>query len=192
MIRAMMRRAHWLAAALLLLLAALACSQPRWSGVLFDFESEAELDEFRWKCGQLFSLTEEHATHGRHCLRLEVRPVAKYSGLRPGLTNHDWSNFSALCFDAYNPQGQPVRVTVRLDDVRDRADYGDRFNHAVILAPGFSRVRLPLAGLTTSNGRRRLDLADIWALRIFMARPPRPTVLYLDYLHLEVASRHGQ
>jgi hypothetical protein len=178
-----MRRAtRWACLGLLLLLAA--CSRPRGEVCLFDFESDAELESFAWRCGQLFSLSEEHATHGRRSLRLELHP-SPYPGLRPQISRRDWSGFSSLCFDVYNPQPEALPLAVRIDDVRNRANYANRFNRATRLAPGANRVRLPLAGLTTSGTGRRLDTGDIWALYIFSPHPDKVKVVYIDYLRLE-------
>ena len=174
-----MRRALGLGLLLLLL----GCSGG-WDGLLFSFESEAELDQFRWKCGQLFRLCPEHATHGRHSLRLEIYPAA-YSGLRPAITRRDWSGFQAFCLDVYNPQREALRLSVRIDDARNRYEFADRYNRSFRLAPGLNRIRIPLSALVTSGTGRRLDTQDIWAVYIFLAHPQEMKVLYFDYLRLE-------
>lgn len=172
---------------LLLWLSALGCSRltgGEWDGLLYSFESEAELDRFRWKCGQLFALSDEHATHGEKSLRLEIYPAA-YSGLRPAIERRDWSAFRSLRFDVFNPQKEELRLSVRIDDVRDRLDYADRYNHSFRLAPGANRICLPLEALVTLGTRRKLNRRDIWALYIFLAHPQAKKVLYFDHLRLE-------
>jgi hypothetical protein len=168
--------------AICLLLAA--CSQGRWDGLLFDFESEAELDQFHWRCGQLFSLSPEHVTHGLHSLRLELYPVA-YPGLHPKIEQHDWSGFKTFCLDVYNPQPETLPWGVRIDDVSDRADWRDRYNHTFQLQPGQNRLRIPLTGLQTSGTGRVLDTGDVWAVYMFLPRPDSKKVLYIDHLRLE-------
>jgi hypothetical protein len=78
--------------------------------VLFDFEEEADLDRIHWKCHTLFSLSEEHATHGSRCLRMELYP-SPYPGVTPILKDHDWSRFRAFAFGVYNPEENENKLT---------------------------------------------------------------------------------
>ena len=56
------------------------CTKPESEKILFDFESDSELDRFHWQCHTLFSLSDEHATHGKKSLKLELFP-SDYPGL---------------------------------------------------------------------------------------------------------------
>ena len=73
--------------------------------VLFDFESDAELDQFYWKCYTLFNLSDENVTHGTKSLRLELYP-SEYPGLAPMLGVNDWRRYKAFLFDIYNPEDE--------------------------------------------------------------------------------------
>jgi len=172
---------RWWAPTLLALV--LACSQADRGGLLCDFEAESELDQFCWRCGQLFSLSGEHATHGRRALRLWMAP-ARHTGLLSGVARRDWSGFRALCLDVYNPQPQPLQLTVRIDDRPWRPPYCDRYERPFSLAPGPNLVRIPLETLVTSGTGRPLELSNIWLFYLYL-HLESPTVLYLDYLRLE-------
>lgn len=39
--------------------------------ILFDFESDGELDEVHWKCYTLMSIGDQHHTHGNNSLKME-------------------------------------------------------------------------------------------------------------------------
>ena len=151
--------------------------------VLFDFESDAELDRFHWKCHTLFRLSDEHVTHGTRSLRLELYP-SEYPGLAPILEKKDWSGYRALCFDIYNPAKKELRISLRIDDREDFPDYKDRYNKSFILQSGMNRMSLPLDSLVTTGGRRSLDLKNIYRLLIFMVNPSQKVVLYADYMRL--------
>ena len=151
--------------------------------VLFDFESDSELDRFHWRCHTLFSLSDEHVTHGARSLRLELYP-SDYPGLKPMLEENDWRGYKALCFDIYNPDEKELRISVRIDDREDYPNYDDRYNRTFILRPGMNRMRISLDTLVTSGTRRKLDLSKIYRVVIFVARPERRVVLYVDYLRL--------
>jgi len=151
--------------------------------VLFDFESDSELNQFHWKCHTLFSLSNQHVTHGKGSLKLELYP-SDYPGLVPILEEKDWSGHKSLCFDIYNPQRQDIQISLRIDDRKDYPGYGDGYNESFILKPGIHRLSLPLVTLVTSGTDRRLDLRRIHSLLIFVTRPESKVVLYFDYIRL--------
>jgi hypothetical protein len=172
-----------------LLLASLAClpacrKTPSEPLVIADFESDAELDRFDWKCHTLFSLSSEHVTQGKQSLRLELYP-SEYPGLAPRLKQKDWRDYRALCLDVYHPGKEPLRLAVRIDDRPDSPDYPDRYNQSLLLQPGENRLSLPLESLVTSGTRRKLNLATIHSLLFFLVDPPQKAVLYIDHLRLE-------
>jgi hypothetical protein len=62
-----------------------ACSDQRPKElILFDFETDAELDRMHWKCFTMFTLSGEHVTHGAKSLRMELYP-SSWPGLTPKL-----------------------------------------------------------------------------------------------------------
>ena len=151
--------------------------------VLFDFESESELDRLHWRCHTLFSLSDRHITHGEKSLRLELFP-SDYPGLAPMLDMIDWRAYKALCFDIYNPEEKEVQITVRIDDRKDYPDYEDRYNKSFIFKPGMNGVRIPLDTLVTSGTGRKLNIGNIYRVLIFMVRPEKVAVLYVDHMRL--------
>jgi hypothetical protein len=167
------------------LCAVLACAAKGTSErVLLDFESDAELDKVHWECHSLFALSDDHVTHGRHSLRLELYP-SDYPGFFPIIHNHDWREWRTLCFDLFNPQeNQHLQVTVRIDDRDDDPEYEDRYNGGFTLQPGMNRIAIPFGELRTSATHRQLDLSHIYQLGIFISHPAKTIVLYVDYLRL--------
>jgi hypothetical protein len=151
--------------------------------VLFDFESDSELDQLRWKCHTLFSLSDEHATHGKRSLKLELFP-SDYPGLTPMLKENDWGRYKALCFDIYNPGEKQIQVSVRIDDKNGYPDYAEQYNKSFNINPGMNQMSIPLNTLVTSGTERKLDLKNIYRVLIFMVRPEKKVTLYLDYMRL--------
>ena len=158
-------------------------SEPPAQLVLFDFESEAELDRFHWKCHTLLSLSNENVTHGQKSLRLELYP-SSYPGLSPKLKVNDWRGYKAVCFDIYNPENEETSIAIRIDDLKEHPDYKDRYNKSFILKPGLNHMNIPLDSLITSGTHRSLDLKNIYRFLIFMSRPQKRFVLYIDYIRL--------
>jgi hypothetical protein len=166
------------------LLLALGCveSTPK-ERVLFDFESDADLDRLHWRCHVLYSLSPEHVTRGSRSLRMELYP-SEYPGLTPFLGTKDWRGFKALGFDIYNPAEREVRLTLRIDDREKTSEYGERYNGAIVLKPGPNRVIRELAELKTSGSKRPLDLDRIYRFLLFAVRPAEKIVLYVDNIKL--------
>lgn len=147
--------------------------------MLFDFEADAELDQLYWNCHTLYSLSNDHATHGSRSLKMELFPY-DYPGLIPMLAVTDWRGYEEFCFDVYNPAEQPVRIVVRIDDRKDYPDFENRYNKSFVVKHGSNHFRIPLGTLVVSGTNRHLNLAQIQRLFIFMAHPEKTTTLYVD------------
>lgn len=156
---------------------------PQAEKILFDFETDEELDRFHWKCHTLFALSDEHATHGSKSLRLELYP-SEYPGLAPMIKDNDWHKYGAFQFDVHNPQDADIRLSVRIDDREDYPDYADRYNGTFVVRPGANIITIPLDSMITSGSKRPLNLKMIYRLVVFMGQPKDKTVLYVDYLRL--------
>jgi hypothetical protein len=152
---------------------------PSGEPVLFDFESDTELDQLSWSCHTLYSLSSDHATHGMKSLKLDLFP-SNYPGLIPILAVNDWQGFKELCFDVYNPSKIMVRIDVRIDDRKNFPDYEDRYNKSFVVKRGSNHISIPLDTLVASGTNRHLNLAQIHGLFIFMANPEKKTTLYID------------
>ena len=169
---------------LILALFLMGCAdKPATEKVLFDFEEEADLDKIHWKCKTLFALSEEHATHGLRCLRMELYS-SPYPGVPPIFKDNDWSRFRALAFDVYNPEEKEIKLSVRIDDKKDYPEYEDRYNRSFVLRKGANQIEIPIGGLVTSGTMRRLDVRTIYRVIIFVVDPPVKRVLHLDYIRL--------
>jgi hypothetical protein len=160
------------------------CSKLESEKILFDFESDSELDRFHWECHTLFSLSDEHSTHGEKSLKVELFP-SDYPGLTPKLASNDWKGYNTFSFDVYNAQHIAIPLTVRIDDSKDYPDYPDRYNKTFHLRPGANTVSIPMDTLVASGTKRNLDLQMIYKVLIFVAKPNERIVLYFDYFHLK-------
>lgn len=157
--------------------------EPATEEILFDFETEQDLDRVQWECHTLFSLADQHVTHGTRCLRLELHP-SPYPGLTPIAKEKDWSAFRSLCFDVYNTENREITIAVRIDDQEKPPDYPDRYSKNFPLGRGSNHIEIPLNTLVTSGTGRQTNLTNIHRFMIFMVNPPEKNTLYVDYLRL--------
>jgi hypothetical protein len=152
--------------------------------VLFDFESDHELDEVHWKCHTLITVSDQHATHGKGSLKLELYP-SPYPGFNPFTKISDWSPYKSLCFDIYNPAEKEERLIVRIDDRGDNTEYEDRYNQGFVLKRGMNHIKINMDSLVTSGTKRKMDTDEICKFLFFIHKPAEKVVLYVDYVRLE-------
>ena len=152
--------------------------------ILFDFESDHELDDVYWKCHALMTISNQHATHGKGSLKLELYP-SLYPGFNPFTKISDWRPFKLLCFDIYNPAEKEVRVTVRIDDRQDNTEYEDRYNQGFVLKRGMNHIKINMDSLVTSGTKRKMDTDKIYKFLFFIHKPAEKVVLFVDYIRLE-------
>lgn len=153
--------------------------------ILFDFESDQELDDVNWQCHTLMSISDLHYTHGKSSLKLDMYP-SEYPGFSPFLSVKDWSKYKALCFDVFNPDETERGITVRIDDTEDNTEYKDRYNQGFVLKNGMNYIRIALDSLITSGTGRRMNTSTIDKFLFFTHNPTEKVVLYIDHIRLSV------
>jgi hypothetical protein len=152
--------------------------------ILLDFESDAELDQLYWSCHTLYSLSNDHVTHGSKSLMLELFP-SDYPGMIYAPAKKNWSDYQNLSFDIYNPSKESVQIVVRIDDRKDYPNYGDRYSKSHIIKKGSNHINIPLETLVVSGSNRRLNLTQIQRMFIFMRHPEIETILYVDAIKIK-------
>ena len=165
-------------------LTAFSCSQETVSAkdeVLFDFETDSDLNRFAWKCRSRFEISSEYSNTGKSSLRFEFHPAGRV-GFSTGDVPHDWSIYKSFDFWVYNPSGSQVPLHLQVN----RREPSGILNHLVArvveIAPGPNKVSIPLGageepGVAEGHWQGRWDL-------YFHAGDFRPTVLYFDAILL--------
>lgn len=151
--------------------------------VLFDFETEKELDQVHWKCRTLLSLSGHFASHGKKSLRIEMFP-SSYPGFSPALAVNDWQGYKFFCFDIFNPSPDHLKITLRVDDRKQALEYNERYNQSFDLKPGLNSFKIPLSTLKTSQTGIPLKLKKICRFLLFMVNPDKKQELFLDHIRL--------
>ncbi len=179
-----MRTAFWLLLAALVSVG-LAQAQGNNTRLLTGFEDEADLHQ--WECRDAsVARSEQHATQGRYALQVTLFP-GQYPGMllpRGSPLLAGWDEYDVARLDVFNPQPQPVSLTVRIDD-QQSVDFGSRYNNGFVLRPGRNTIELPVHQLQTSDRSRSLDPSHLGQLLIFASDLPSPTVLFFDNFRLE-------
>lgn len=149
--------------------------------VLGDFETR--LERGCWSSGEIH---EGIARHGEKSLRVTLG-MKKYAGTTLKRGFGDWRGYSTFAFSLYNPDPDPLRITVSIRDqehfVRG-GQYHDRFNRAFTMEQGWNDVAIPVSDIENAPSARKLDLVHLSEVVIFTVDPPAPRTMYLDYVRL--------
>jgi hypothetical protein len=151
--------------------------------VLFDYESNSELDQLQWHCHVLISISDEHYTHGSKSLKVSLYP-SDYPGLDIIPRENDWRMYRELSLDVYNPQENRVPLSVRIDDREGSPAFKERYNRSFVLRSGINHIRIPFDSLARDGSGSPLNLKSISRLIFFVAHPVNRVDLYFDYLRL--------
>ena len=167
---------------------------------LHDFETPDELDDWQFNSGT-GRLVTEGATHGSRALELTFDPQGRYNAgyLYWKRVRRDWSGFSALVIDVYNPSDEPLAGYLLVaDDAwrRNGGTYWNRHNGRTTFAPGRTRWTIPVSGLyrgeagsRNNDVPRNIDPDSIVRVDLGFGRPGRSGRVILDNMRLVRADR---
>ena len=159
-----------------------ACTPQPVTAVLFDFETDSDLDRFGWKCRSRFEISSDYSSTGKSSLRFEFHPTNRV-GFSTGHVPHDWSIYKSFDFWVYNPSGSPVTLHLQIN----RREADGKFNHLIAkafeIAPGQNKVSIPLEAGQQSMGNQP-SLHKVDGFYIFMKDIPSVTILYFDAFEL--------
>jgi hypothetical protein len=154
------------------------------SSVLFDFESDEELNRLNWECHKWFELSDKHATSGRYSLKVSL-PQGRYPGINFKEIKTDWSNYHYLKMDVFNPLNEEFNFHVRIDDNKSGLEYANRFDINFALNPGMNHISIPTDLIRTNIHHRPLNLKEIKKMIVFTYNNSKQRDLYLDNIRLE-------
>lgn len=153
-------------------------------GVLYDFESDADLERLNWECRKWFERSPDHATSGKYSLRV-ILPPGQYPGIDFQSIKRDWSKSRFLKMDIFNSSKEVIKFNIRIDDHKSGWDYGNRFDWEFDLKPGMNHISIPAGSIRTNDHSRNLDLKKIDRMMVFLPNNAQKRVIFIDYIRLE-------
>ncbi len=150
--------------------------------VLADFESDAERP--LWKVtGQGWAgPIEGDVIIGQRALKIETA-TGSWSGVNYQVGDMDWSAYSQLRMQIYNP-GLPFKLSLRIDDWRLSPQYKERVNHRLLIQPGINKININLVSLFNAVFSADFDATAIRRMHFFVAQDAPSIDFYLDELVL--------
>jgi VanZ family protein len=116
--------------------------------------------------------------------RLDLKPGA-YPGIGIVEPHPDWSGYRALVITIVSDLGAPLPIALRVHDAAHDQRYEDRFNRALIVAPGVNRFAIALDDIRRAPDRREMDMRRIRGVLLFAYQRTQPTHVYLGPFRLE-------
>ncbi|MCC6159823.1 MAG: hypothetical protein IT350_17355 [Deltaproteobacteria bacterium] len=153
------------------------------SGMVMDFEDDAQLERLVWQCPIAMETTDAISGRGRRALLVHLKP-----GLYPGVEIHDppgdWRDGDALEFTVAAPDAAGAMLHVRIDDADSREDYDRRYEGRIRLQGPAQRVRIPLDEIAAAPTKDPLDLSRITKIVIYLYRLDRDVDMTIDDIRL--------
>jgi len=157
-------------------------NQRREIPILASFESP--LEKYRWQFqNSTFERSADFVSHGKWSMKLTMNP-ARYPSATLYFPFHNWSSYSHLAFDIYNPH-ETKELILKISDEQHTGDVRDRFHALLTLHHGWSHFKISLSRIAEAPEIRKMDLSRIDKVQFFMRQPTKPAVFYLDHLRLE-------
>ena len=139
-------------------------------------------------------VVQEHASDGRHALRLESNEKDYVSiSLEGGQSLRMVRQNSRFLVDVFNPQDQEVAVGVLVKDPRS-VDYNTRYNSTLNVPPGQSTIdvdytRLPRTASEQGDQPEYLDVKQITLFVLFLSPHGNGESVTLFYDNVRLAAK---
>ena len=143
----------------------------------WSFESKEEVAKWNTQYEAEIELSKEYATDGEYSLKLTFPPKG-YPGIFIYPEEQDWSKYTYLRFEAYNPGEEVFQVPVMLSDTNgEKAIW-----YCAFQGKEKSFNKNSLSRLTKSNPK--FDLGKVKRLSIEKGPRNKESVIYLDNIRL--------
>ena len=165
--------------------------------LILDFEEGSKAGKYEiedWpatKPGKsVVALSTEHVTEGKRSLKFTFRKEGGGNLQVYGFTP-DWTQHDVLVFDCTNTSDEVIEMMGWFRDA-PMASYYNRYNYSgLMVMPGKSQVRIPLAGLLKGESagsgptREALNRTNIVRFNIGTSPRKQPVTIYFDHFRLE-------
>lgn len=154
--------------------------------LLASFERPAELSA--WLAhGAEATLDQTWATHGKNSMRLKLLKH-KYPGSIMIWPTPDWTGYSNLKLDLYNPGPTKIVVAIHIRDLAHedmKFAANDRFRTRVTLAPGKAiTARIELKSVEAAPATRKMQMDKIVGINLFEIAPQEHSIFHVDNIRL--------
>jgi hypothetical protein len=121
---------------------------------------------------------------GKKLYRVRLDP-GKYSGVDLIEPEANWSAYHKLRFQVFSDNASSINLVLKIYDEKHNQNYNDRFNQSLIVRPGLNEIVVNLNQVRNAPINRKLDLANISNVQLFLINVESSLFLGLSDLLLE-------
>jgi hypothetical protein len=121
---------------------------------------------------------------GKKLYRVRFDP-GKYSSIDVIEPEEDWSVYRKLRFQVLSENASDINLVLKIYDEKHNQNYNDRFNQGFIIQPGLNEITVNLNQVRNAPINRKLDLANISNVQLFLINVESSLFLELGNLLLE-------
>ena len=150
--------------------------------ILSDFETRFQ--HKRWSNGRI---DQSISRQGDSSLRVRLDARRQYPGTTLTHSFGDWWGYSALYLSIYNPDADPLTMSISIRDQENRMNrrgFGDRFDRTFEIIQGWNDLLVPMIDIKNAPKERTLDLDQLTSVVIFTMNLSRPRTIYVDNVRL--------
>lgn len=147
---------------------------------------ETSLEGSRWSGSARRDIENTIYFSGDSSLRIKLT-TQRYSGIGLKDFPRNWSAYSSVGLQVFNPDQEPLLLHFRIHDRLHSAHknaYRDRFNASFEIKPGWNQLQIPLAKVAHAPKDRLLDLTHVAGMGVFVGKLDHPRTIYLDDVKL--------
>lgn len=152
--------------------------------VLADFS--APFAASRWQGDSRIQIISDDRLSATNILKVELN-THRYSGVILQHFPTDWSTFSQLQIDYYNPASEALVLTCRIHDKQHEKGeqrYDDRFNRQIVLQPGWHSLQIKLEDVINAPAQRQMDIGDMMAIGLFATQLHHEQAFFIGNVQL--------
>lgn len=144
---------------------------------------ETALESSRWRGSARRTVSSDVAFSGDLSLLVSLT-TQRYSGIGLKDFPRDWSDYSSVSLQVFNPDPEPLQLHFRIHDHLHANRYSDRYNNSFSLQPGWNELLISLDDVASAPRDRTLDLSRVAGMGVFVGKLERSRVIYLDEVRL--------
>ena len=148
--------------------------------VLSNFESGYDFQ--RWK--GTTKRVKSFKSQGQYGMQVKFREN-RYSRFEIANFPRNWSDFSNLCFDIYNPDDDSLPLTIRINDYKYNRRRNDRYQQPLLVKPSWNYICIPLEEIKNGPSNRELELNAVRRIVVFAYQLETTRTIYTDNWRLQ-------
>lgn len=150
--------------------------------VIVDFDADWSFRFMRFDKVDLLERTRRSQSKAVYPVQFNL---GKYPGISVIEPEPDWSDYRSLRMKIFSKNKGDFILVLRIHDDKHNQQFLDRFNMRLQIRQGMNEIDVPLKRVELAPRGRKMDLANIAGIILFMREPDEPVRLEMSNIYLE-------